>query len=66
LLESIRYCQTEKDLEIYAWRIMPSHVRLTISSRQNPLANIIRDLKSFTSRKLRQVISDNGSESRRD
>ncbi len=32
LLESWRYCQANKGLEVYAWCIMPSHVHMIISS----------------------------------
>jgi putative transposase len=65
-LESVRYCQREKDLEVYAWCIMTNHVHLIIGSRGKPLPDIVRDLKSYTSRRLRLSISDNLDESRRD
>ena len=46
-LESIRYCQKEKGLEVGAWCIMTNHAHLILGTkRDNPLQNIIRDLKS--------------------
>ena len=65
-LESVRYCQREKDLEVYAWCIMTNHVHLIIGSCGKPLSDIVRDLKSYTSRKLRLALMENQSESRRD
>lgn len=33
VLDSWRYCQEKKDLEIYNWIIMPSHIHMTIGSK---------------------------------
>ena len=41
LVESIKYCQQNKDLEVYAYCIMTSHVHLIIGSKGNALSNII-------------------------
>src|SRR5690606_10171328 len=37
LLESLRYCQKEKGLEVYAWCIMTSHVHLIIGTSGNKM-----------------------------
>jgi len=66
LLDSMRFCQKEKGLEVYAWCLMPNHVHLILGSNQNPLEGIIRDMKAFTSRRLRQVISESEQESRKE
>ena len=34
LLESIRFCQKEKGLEVYAWCLMTSHVHLILELAQ--------------------------------
>lgn len=66
-LESVRYCQKNKGLEVYAWCIMPSHVHLILGTHQEPLSNIIRDMKSFTSRSVRKLLEDRSfPESRRE
>ncbi|GAA0891656.1 transposase [Fulvivirga kasyanovii] len=66
LIESLKYCQKEKGLEIYAWCIMPSHVHLIIGTEDKPMQDILRDFKSFTSRKLKKEIQNHPSESRRE
>lgn len=66
VLESWRYCQREKDLEIYAWCIMPSHVHMIIGSKGRPLDKIVSEMKSFTSRMLRKSIAEHPGESRRE
>ena len=66
LLDSLSFCQREKGLIVYAWCIMTSHVHLIIGTRKNPMQDILRDFKGFTSRKLRLAIEDNPTESRRE
>jgi putative transposase len=66
LLDSIKHCQTTKDLELYCWCIMTSHVHLIISSSGNALSNIMRDLKRHTSEELHKAIANNKTESRRE
>jgi len=66
LIESWRYCQKEKDLEIYGWCIMTSHVHMIIGSRGRDLDKIVGEMKSFTSRSLRKAITRNTGESGRE
>jgi len=67
LLNSIRFCQQEKGLRIYAWVIMTSHVHLIIGTDgRNKLQDIIRDLKRHTSQAIRKEIESSTYESRRD
>jgi len=66
LLESIKYCQKNKGLELYGWCIMTSHLHLIVGTSGNPLSNIMRDLKRHTSEKLHQAIEKHPSESRRE
>ena len=66
-IDSLKYCQQHKALELYAWSIMTNHVHLIIGSDQsNELQNIIRDLKSFTSRHIRKAIEQHAAESRKE
>jgi putative transposase len=65
LLDSLRFCQKEKGLEIYAWCIMTSHVHLIIGTNKEKLENIMRDFKSHTSRTLKKAIKNNIQESRK-
>jgi len=66
LLDSLRFCQNQKGLDIYAWCIMTSHVHLIIGTHQEKLENIMRDFKSHTSRELKKEIKNNIRESRKD
>ena len=40
-LDSLRFCQENKGLEIYAWCIMSNHVHLIIGTSQMPMQDII-------------------------
>lgn len=67
VVNSIKYCQQHKGLEVYAWCIMTSHVHLIIGSDgKNKLQDIIRDLKSYTSRSIRKAIEEHTGESRKE
>ena len=66
LLESWRYCQNQKNLEIYGWCIMTSHIHMIIGSAGRPLEKTIGEMKSFTSTQLRKAIADNPVESRKE
>jgi putative transposase len=66
IVDSIKYCQQNKGLELYAWCIMTSHIHLIIgTSGEKKLEDIIRDIKRHTSTALRQAIENNPSESRK-
>ena len=66
LLDSIKHCQATKDLELYVWCLMTSHLDLIIGSSGNGLSNIMRDLKRHTLKELHRAIANNKTESRRD
>ena len=66
-IESVKYCQKEKGLLVGAWCIMPSHIHMIIGTNgENKLEDIIRDLKSFTSRHIRKEIESSLIESRKE
>ena len=66
LLDSLRYCQKEKGLIIFAWCIMSNHIHLIIASDgHNKLSGIIRDFKKFTASKIIKAIQLERGESRR-
>ncbi len=65
LLHSIRYCQNNKGLELFAWCIMTNHVHLMIRAKEKShLSNILRDLKKYTSSRIVKMIESNEQESR--
>lgn len=53
IIDSLRYCQTEKGLIIYGWVLMIDHLHL-VARAQEPkrLSWIMRDFKRHTARKL--------------
>ncbi|MTI39268.1 transposase [Fulvivirga lutimaris] len=67
VLDSIRYCQKEKGLEVYAWVIMSNHIHLIISRNENvnDLSAIVRDFKKFTASHILKSIENNTHESRK-
>ena len=66
IIESWKYCQEKKGLEIYGWGIMPSHVHMIVGSNKEKLDDIVRDMKKHTSSELKDAIKNNVSESRRE
>ena len=66
VIESWKYCQQQKDLDIYSWCIMTSHVHMIIGSRGRKLDKIVGEMKSFTSRSLRDAIGEHQGESRKE
>ena len=65
-VESLKYCQQHKGLVLHAWVIMTNHVHLIISSKENKLEYIVRDLKKYTSKQILKAIEENNSESRKE
>lgn len=66
IIDSLKYCQKQKGLEIYAYVLMPSHLHMLCRSKEGfELANIMRDFKKFTSKKIIQNVIEE-PESRRE
>jgi putative transposase len=67
VVNSLKYCQAEKGLNLYAWVIMTNHIHLIAEAREGYLMqNIIRDLKRHTSKQLLKAIIENQEESRKE
>ncbi len=59
VIDSIKYCQAKKGLEVNAYCFMTSHIHMIIGTvGMMQLEFIIRDLKSFTSRNIRKILED--------
>jgi REP element-mobilizing transposase RayT len=66
IIESLKHCQKEKGLEIYAYVLMPSHLHLMCRAiNENQLSDIIRDFKKYTAKALIKQIKEE-PESRRE
>lgn len=66
-LDSIRFCQKNKGLEVCAYCIMTSHIHMIVGRNGDPaLEGIIRDIKKFTSSEIVKAIKNNSQESRKE
>jgi len=65
VIESLRFCQTNKSLEIYAFVVMSNHLHLLLRSEKSELSNTIKEFKSFTAKQILKAI-DTEPESRRE
>jgi putative transposase len=66
LIDSLKHCQNEKGLEIYAWCLMSNHLHLIASAKEGfNLSDILRDFKKYTSKHIVVAIGKE-NESRRE
>ena len=66
LINSLKYCQKHKGLEIYAYCLMSNHLHMICQAPEGELLyNIIRDFKKFTSKRIIEIIK-NYPESRKE
>ena len=66
LVKSIKYCQLNKGLELYAYCIMPGQVHLIAKATgEYTLSEILRDFKKYTSKKIVEQVQEE-PESRRE
>ena len=66
ITESLDYCRKYKEMEIYGYCIMPSHVHLIFRSLNDDPSGLIRDFKGFTSKEIMKLIEENQQESRKE
>ncbi|MCB0732931.1 MAG: transposase [Flavobacteriales bacterium] len=67
VLDSLRYCQTNKGLVVHAWVIMSNHVHFIISCKSGySLSDCIRDFKKFTSSAIIREITYSSFENRKE
>jgi putative transposase len=65
--ESLKFCIEKKGLQLHEWVIMSNHIHLIASAdEEKQLADIMRDMKKFTSQRIIAAIEANLQESRRD
>lgn len=63
VIESFKYCQQNKGLNLFAFVIMSNHIHLLAQSEVGDLSGFIRDFKSYTSKRFVEII-ESGNESR--
>jgi len=64
IIDSLKHCQKEKELEIYGWCLMPSHLHIICrAGGKIGMSAILRDFKKYTSKKIvKQIIEESESE----
>lgn len=65
-IESLEYCRKSKGLELFAYCILPSHVHLIFRDKNNNPSKLIKELKTFTSKRIQELIVENPKESRKE
>ena len=66
LLDNLEHCRTHKGLEVFEYVVMPSHFHMIARRRDGLLSELLRDLKSFTAKRLLEGIAAHPGESRRE
>ena len=67
IVDSLKYCQDSKGLEIYAWVLMTNHLHMIVGTESdNQIGDILRDFKKFTSKAVVKAIEENQQESRKE
>ncbi len=65
VIESLKHCQKNKGLNLYAYVIMSNHIHMLALSETGDMSGFIRDFKSYTSKRFIDYI-ENGNESRKE
>src|SRR5512138_3549148 len=61
VLESLKYCQVNKELRVHGYVIMPNHMHAIISHDScEQISGIVRDFKRHTSKQIEDYLSDLG------
>ena len=65
VVDSLKYCQKNKGLEVFAFVIMTNHIHLIVRCLNGNLSAVIRDFKSYTAKLILESIAEE-TESRRE
>jgi len=66
IVDSLKYCQEKKGLEIFGYCIMSTHIHLITRAQENyQLSDWLRDFKKFTSKAIiRKILEEKDSKKR--
>ncbi len=65
IIDSLKYCQQQKGLEIFAWCLMTNHLHMIAKAKEKfHLSDILRDFKKYVNKAILIAIQDE-PESRR-
>ena len=65
VIDSLKYCVSQKAFHVYGYVIMTNHIHIIIRSGNGKLSDTIRDFKKYTSRSIIEAIQQE-PESRRE
>lgn len=60
LVDSLRHCISNKGLVVHCFVLMPNHFHLICSQMEGKLTDVIRDMKTFTSKELARKLEADG------
>ncbi|MGL4596078.1 MAG: REP-associated tyrosine transposase [Bacteroidia bacterium] len=66
LISCLNFCVEQKGMEIFAWCLMPNHVHILFRSTIQRPSDLIRDLKSFTSKQILKTIEETETDERKE
>lgn len=66
IIQNLAFCQANKGLELFAYGLMPSHLHLIARVQKGQLSDVLRDFKSFTAKRLLELIANEPGESRKE
>ncbi|HNP18601.1 MAG TPA: transposase [Fulvivirga sp.] len=66
IIKSLDYCRKQKGMEIYAYCIMTSHIHLIFRAKESNPSVLMKEMKTYTSKKLQEAIKLNPQESRKE
>jgi len=59
IVDSLKYCQKEKGLVLYAWVLMSNHLHIIAKAEDGyNMSDILRDFKKFTSKQIIKTIKE--------
>ena len=64
ILDSLKYCRTNKGLQLWSYAIMTNHIHVIVSAKNEYLSAVVRDFKRHTAVSILKMI-DSKKESRR-
>ena len=66
IIQNLAFCQANKGLELFAYGLMPSHLHLIARVQQGHLSDVLWDIKSYTAKRLLDLIANEPGESRKE
>ena len=65
VIDSMKFCQRNKNFEIFAYVLMSNHIHLIVRANNGNLSDVLRDMKGHTSKEIiASITNDDSYESR--